>query len=318
MFEKLLLLIFLFSVLSCGGGDKSLSESVRSSSSDSGEDRDNQFSDNMIIYSQILNPIVGLPALRTEAEKLARNISSQPLEEGVKGAHALLDVIYLERLAFQKPEVMLRHLQKMAKLLKKAKIVEKELVIKGQMEIAFAAVQRNNPSMAQFIIGEIENSDAFKLTKNRELKANLLHLKSLMALAADQLPEAASLWKSALIEDKSHLAANLNLAFLNLKYTHFDQAQEIFERMSDFWIAKVGLVSANRLMGKISAASKLCKTLLSESEDSFPLLVNCGIHEWQSNKNKAKAKKYIQDALKVRDVPKELKDEAKNILAAIR
>ena len=78
-----------------------------------------------------------------------------------------------------------------------------------------------------------------------------------------------------------------------------------------------GLLVIARQSGDKEETDRLCKKLMTKKNHK-PTIFNCGLHEWQSNKNAAKARLLINKALKLRGGSQDWDEKGYKVLNGIR
>ena len=248
-----------------------------------------------------------------KARAIAKRLSAAPKENSSDSIKNLKSLIAVERIGGADVSRLTKHLQRLADLTyKKTKNVSGIKVSEAaRLEVGIAALEKKDYSLAFFYFDELLAS------KNKRIIAGAYNGLGLLAMFEGRIPEAVENWQMALKSVSDYESALLNLGFMSLKFGHVESAKRFLTQLSDDWFAKSGLIVANRLMGSLGEASKLCNELVAKHPNHKPILFNCGVHEWQSNQNIPKAKKLISNALRQNGGPSEWDAQGEKVLGAI-
>ena len=263
------------------------------------------------IHSLSNNPMTSRIAAVNKAAAYANKISQQA--RGAKGQTIsnYESLIAAERIARVPINRLLNHMRRLAEITRQGTKHQKVSEL-ARLEIAVAAIQQNQYGMATFLLNDL------KLAKNRKIKAGAYNALALMALRDGRTPEAVSYWKESLKAQSGYVPALLNLGFISLMFGHFEATKRFLAQIDGDWFAESGLLVAHRLMNETQETSRLCTKLLKSHPNHKPTLFNCGVHEWQSNKNIAKAKQLISKALNSRGGPNSWDNRGYKVLESVR
>lgn len=263
------------------------------------------------IHSLSNNPMTSRIASVKKATSYANKLSQQT--RGAKGQTIanFESLIAAERIARVPLNRLLNHMRRLAEITRQGAKHHKVSEL-ARLEIAIAAIQQNQYGMANFLLNDL------RLAKNKKVKAGAFNAIGLLALRDGRVPEAVSYWKEALKANSNYVPALLNLGFISLMFGHFEATKRFLSQVDGDWFADSGLLVAERLMNNTQVTSRICSKLLKSRPKHKPTLFNCGIHEWQSNKNIAKAKQLISKALNTRGGPNSWDNRGYQVLESVR
>lgn len=263
------------------------------------------------VHSLSNNPMTSRIAAVNKATAYANKISQQT--RGPKGQTIsnFESLIAAERIARVPLARLLKHMRRLAEITRKGTKHQKVSEL-ARLEIAVAAVQQNQYGMANFLLNDL------KLAKNKKVKAGAFNAIALLAMRDGRVPEAVSFWKESLKAHSTYVPALLNLGFVSLMFGHFEATKRFLSQVEGDWFSESGLLVAERLMNNTQETSRLCTKILKTHAKHKPTLFNCGVHEWQSNKNVAKAKQLIGKALNTRGGPNSWDNRGYRVLESVR
>ena len=223
---------------------------------------------------------------KKNASDLARSLKGKNLND-------LQDSVYAERLSARGVNAVLSKAQKMMdKLFTKG--IKQDLPETVKLEIALAAVQVTNVSLANIFL-----QDIIKGSKNAKLKAAAYNAKGVLFLKMNEIPDAALSFKQALKLSPNYPAAIFNLGMLTLKYGDFGTARRYLTQIQSDWYAKIGLVVAERNLMNNSRVQSLCDQLMRSKGEHKMVLYNCGLYFAQNKGDKKKGVELITRATKI-------------------
>ena len=263
------------------------------------------------IHSLSNNPLTSRIAAVNKAAAYANKISQQA--RGAKGQTIsnFESLIAAERIARVPLNRLLNHMRRLAEITRQGTKHQKVSEL-ARLEIAVAAIQQNQYGMATFLLNDL------KLAKNKKVKAGAFNAIALLAMRDGRIPEAVAHWKESLKAYSNYVPALLNIGYISLMFGHFEATKRFLSQVDGDWFAESGLLVANRLMNNTQETSRLCNKLLKSHPKHKPTLFNCGVHEWQSNKNIAKAKQLISKALNTRGGPNSWDNRGYKVLESVR
>ena len=263
------------------------------------------------IHSLSNNPMTSRIAAVNKASAYANKLSQQargPKGQTISNYESL---IAAERIARVPINRLLNHMRRLAEITRQGTKHQRVSEL-ARLEIAIAAVQQNQYGMATFLLNDLKNA------KNKKVKAGAFNAIALLAMRDGRIPEAVEYWKQSLKAHSSYVPALLNLGFISLMFGHFEATKKFLSQVEGDWFAESGLLVAHRLMNETQETSQLCTKLLKSRPKHKPTLFNCGVHEWQSNKNIAKAKQLISKALNTRGGPTSWDNRGYKVLESVR
>lgn len=224
-----------------------------------------------------------------------------------KNINLLVELIGLERVARVSISKLLKRLKVLGKLVKEKSLGD-SIPEKAFLHLGIAAVEQNQPGLANILLDKLTQS------KDLRVRAGAFNALGVQSLREGRIAEAVKNWKSALKSISNYEASVLNLGMTSLQYGRFEDARSYFEVVGDDWFAQSGLLVASRLMGDLEITAELCRVLMAKKTKHMPIYFNCGVHEWQSNQNKEKAKQLINKALDMKVGPQAWSTHAFKVL----
>lgn len=300
LFKKLMILFIAMSVQHCT--TTSSSKSGKSSSGNFSKSKETDVDDEdlgtyadskSLVQSLSNNSMTSRLINRNKAKGATSKFSKTTKGTKAQNIDHYEDLIAIERVAGVSTFRLLSHLKGLAESTVSGKAGDL-LSENARLEVGLGALQQRQYSMASFFF------EGLFQAKNKRVRAGAYNAMGIIALNENRVPEAAEYWRQALKEIAGYEASLLNLGFISLKFGHFESALRYLSRLSKDWFAQSGLLVASRLTSKTGDTAKLCARLLQTKASHKPTAFNCGIHEWQSNNNIAKAKKLISKALNLR------------------
>ncbi|MDD9951132.1 MAG: hypothetical protein OXT67_06155 [Zetaproteobacteria bacterium] len=227
-----------------------------------------------------------------------------------KNLQLLVNLIGAERLARVSIAKLLRRLHTLGKLVKEKSLGD-NIPEEAFLEVGIAALEQNQPGLANTLL------DKLTVSKNSRIRAGAFNALGVQALREDRTAEAVRNWKEAIKVVPNYEASMLNLGMISLKHGRFEDARSYLGVVSDDWFAQSGILVASRLMGDLEVTAELCRVLVKKHPKHMPIHFNCGIHEWQSNQDKNKAKQLINQALDMKVGPQAWSNHAFRVLDEI-
>lgn len=264
-----------------------------------------------LVQSLSNNPMTSRTINRNKVKGATSKFSKTTKGTKAQNIEHYEDLIAIERVAGVSTFRLLSHLKGLAESTVSGKAGDL-LSENARLEVGLGALQQRQYSMASFFF------EGLFQAKNKRVRAGAYNGMGIIALNENRVPEAAEYWRQALKEVAGYEASLLNLGFISLKFGHFESALRYLSRLSKDWFAQSGLLVASRLTSKTGETAKLCSRLLQTNASHKPTAFNCGIHEWQSNNNIAKAKKLISKALNLRGGPPDWDQSGYRILEKVR
>ncbi|MFK7872167.1 MAG: hypothetical protein AB8C84_03205 [Oligoflexales bacterium] len=172
------------------------------------------------------------------------------------------------------------------------KSLNRSMSERAKIEVGLSALQNRKFGMAMILFDELHRS------KNKTIRAASWTATGVLALQDQRHPEAVRAWEEALKSSSSFAPAILNLAFMNLRFGRFKEAQSRLQQAGPSWLKDAGLMILARVKGQKNLADNLCEKLLSIKPNHKMILFNCGVHQWVSHKDKDESKSLIRKALK--------------------
>lgn len=305
---RLLTLITCGLLVQCSGGNKSSPSEALSKA----ENREEINSDlPSVVFSNSDNFLTSRRINKQKAKALLAKLQKSLQSEPKQAKEHLTYLIAAERFSDENLSQIIETAKKLADIELQSG-VEREISDSVKLELALAAIQNKNFSFAELYLDDLSKS------KSKRVKAGAENAKGIIALIDGRIPEAVEFWKEALRVDANYEASLLNLGFVALMYGNFEFAKKMFEKIDDDWFAESGMLVASRLMGDTAVTSKLCDKLLVSHKEHKATIFNCGVHEWQSNRNLPKAKQLMQKAISLRGGPSSWSEEGEKTLAKVK
>ncbi len=264
-----------------------------------------------LTHSLSNNKLTNRIVSRSNAKEVSNRLKGSVKGQDAKSKEALEGMVSAQRLSGVSVETIFKSVRQIADIeLKKG--VNNDVRDQIKLEVGLAALTQKNYALAEFMLEPLLTS---KLAKVKAGAANAL---GIMAQKEGRIPEAVQMWKTALKAEPGYQAALLNLGFTSLEYGDFETARKMLTRLPEDWFTLSGLIVVNRLRGKNAEVKRLCDIVLKQKPNHKPSVFNCGLFEWQANKNAKKARSMINKAIKLPGGPQSWEQKGFRVLEDIK
>lgn len=262
------------------------------------------------VHSLSDNKLTSYVSNGSGARNHAAKLNGKSLKDLKKAKRVLESLIAAERIADAPVGRLQSYMKRLANIQLKRGLNGK-VGDAPKLEVAIAALKQRRFGLAIFFLEELFKS------KNRRIRAGAYNTMGILVKNDGRIPEAVQYWREALKAVPGYEAALLNLGFVSLRYAAFGDAKKMLGRIKKNWFVKSGQLVASRLTGSTSKTSRLCDDVLEEKPNHKPTIFNCGVHEWQSNKDTKKARAMITKALRMSGGPSRWESTGYNTLESI-
>lgn len=180
--------------------------------------------------------------------------------------------------------------QKLAAMMKTGKGVSD----RAKLDLGIAAIQARKFTVARYFL-----EDLSRTAKSPKVKAGALSGIGMMHLLGGNYQDSALSFKKSLSLYPSYHPSALNLGILQAKFGDFANAKRSLSGVPSTWLVEAVRVVIERHLGNISYASSLCGKLLASKPNHKATKVNCALLELEENRNFMKARRLLQDAVKI-------------------
>lgn len=303
--------------ISCAGGDKQPSSTLDSDANEEeflGDDGD-QLSppslDSGIVYSLSNNPLTSRLIKRNQAKKLAESLRKDIADSKNPAKRELEYLIAADRFARTPMSEIVQTAKRLVSM-ELTKGINSDISDSVKLELALAGIQARNYAFAELFLDDISKS------KDPLIRAAVANAYGVIALVDDRIPEAVKSFREALRAKPGYDASQLNLGFIALQYGNFEFAKKMLNGVQGDWFADSGSLVAARLTQDAKTTESLCQKLLARKKPHKPTLFNCGVHQWQSNRNIEKARELMDKALGMKGGPDNWLTEGEKTLSRVK
>ena len=163
-----------------------------------------------------------------------------------------------------------------------------------KLDLGISAVRARKFTIARYFL-----EDLTRAAKSPKTKAAALSGIGIMQLLGGNYQDAALSFKKSLSLYPGYHPSALNLGILQAKFGDFSSAKRSLSGVPTTWLVESVRLVIERHLGNTSYASSLCKKLLSAKPNHKATKVNCALLELEENRNFMKARRLLQDAVKI-------------------
>ena len=228
------------------------------------------------------SPKIPLSAINNEIDELS-NKSSKTRNDYIK-------LISLQGLVRKSFSSMWVNAQKLASITKAKKVLPDET----KLDLGVAALRAGKYSVASYFLLSLTTE-----ARSVKVKASAYNAIGSMRLLEKNYQGASLSFKKALSLYPNYQPSILNLGLLQVKFGDFVKARRTLSASTPSWFVNSVMIVIERHLGNVSRAVSLCNNILSSKPNHKISKVNCAILQFEENKNFQKARKLLQDAVKI-------------------
>lgn len=180
--------------------------------------------------------------------------------------------------------------QKLAATMKTGKSIPD----RTKLDLGISAIRARKFTVARYFLEDLSGS-----AKSPKIKAASLSGIGIMQLLGGNYQDAALSFKKSLSLYPSYHPSALNLGILQAKFGDFSSAKRSLSGVPNTWLVESIRLVVERHLGNTSYAASLCKKLLASRANHKATKVNCALLELEENRNFMKARRLLQDAVKI-------------------
>ncbi|MDE3269171.1 MAG: hypothetical protein OYH77_02690 [Pseudomonadota bacterium] len=169
-----------------------------------------------------------------------------------------------------------------------------DIADRTKLDLGIAALHARKFTVARYFLEGLSRT-----AKSPKVKAGAFNGIGIMQLLGGNYQDSTLSFKKALSLYSGYHPSALNLGMLQAKFGDFANAKRTLSGVPNTWLVESVRLVIERHLGNSSYAASLCNKLLSAKPSHKPTKVNCALLELEENKNFRKARRLLQDAVKI-------------------